>query len=302
MNVAVVGASGLVGSALVPFLSSGGHEVRRIGRRQAAGSPDVFGWDYRKGHIQAGALDGVDTVVHLAGENIGSRWTAAKKKAIRSSRVDATRFLCEQLAAMERPPATLVCASAVGYYGDRGEEVLTEGSARGTGMLAELCEEWEEAAEAARARGIRVVHIRFGIVLSPRGGPLARMLAPFQLGLGGNLGTGQQYTSWIAIDDAVGVLHRAIMDESMQGPVNAVSPQPLTNAAFTKTLGRVLGRPTIVPAPAFALRGLFGQMADDVLLASTRAMPEKLQQNGYTFQQPDLEGALRHLLGRSQNS
>lgn len=299
MNIAVVGASGLVGSALVPFLTSGGHQVRRVGRASSSGtSPDVT-WDYTRGMLDTTALEGLDAVVHLAGENIGTRWTAAKKRAIRSSRVDATRFLCERLAALDHPPKTLVCASAIGYYGDRGAEELTERSARGSGMLAELCEEWERAADAARQRRIRVVHVRFGIVLSPRGGPLARMLAPFRLGLGGNLGDGKQYTSWIAIDDAVGSLFHALQNEALHGAVNAASPQPLTNAEFTRTLGRVLGRPTVFPVPAIALRTLFGEMADHLLLSSTRVRPEKLSESGYEFQHPGLEGALRHLLGRT---
>jgi uncharacterized protein (TIGR01777 family) len=302
MKVTVVGASGLVGSAFVPFLTSGGHDVRRVGRAKPPGSSNTFVWDYARNHIEDAALEDTDAVVNLAGENIGARWTEAKKQAIRSSRVDATRFLSERLAAMEKPPAALVCASAIGYYGDRGDEELTERSARGSGLLAELCEEWEQATEPARARGMRVVHVRSGIVLSPRGGSLARMLPPFRLGLGGQLAHGRQFMSWVSIDDVVGILNRVLLDDSLEGPVNAVAPQPLTNAEFTRTLGRVLSRPTRFPVPAFALRTLFGDMADNVLLASARVVPEKLTLSGYEFRDPDLEGTLRHLLGRGQAS
>lgn len=302
MKVTVVGASGLVGSAFAPFLTSGGHDVRCVGRTKSPGRSNAFVWDYARRQIEDAALDGTDVVVNLAGENIGTRWTPAKKRAIRASRVDATRFLSERLAAMQKPPATFVCASAVGYYGDRGDEQLTESSARGSGTLAELCEAWEEATAPARARGIRVVHVRFGLVLSPRGGPLARMLPPFRLGLGGKLAHGRQFMSWVSIEDVIGILNHVLLDESLEGPVNAVAPQPLTNAEFTRTLGRVLNRPTLFPVPAFALRTLFGEMADDVLLASARVLPEKLMQSGYEFRDPDLESALRHLLGRGQAS
>ncbi len=298
MNVAVIGASGLVGSALAPFLTSGGHEVRRVGRSKRSGVANSFTWDHTQGHIEDGALEGADAVVNLAGENIGERWTEERKKALRTSRVNATRFLSERLAAMENPPSTLVCASAIGYYGDRGDEQLTEQSARGTGMLPELCEDWEQSTEAARERGIRVVHVRFGLVLSPRGGSLARMLPPFRLGLGGKLGDGKQFMSWVSIDDVVGAVHQALQDATLEGPVNVVAPQPVRNDEFTRTLGRVLGRPTLFPVPPFALRTLFGEMADALLLSSTRVLPEKLAQSGYSFRHPTLEGALRHLLGR----
>jgi uncharacterized protein (TIGR01777 family) len=297
MNVLISGASGLVGSSLVPFLTAGGHRMRRLGRSRRRGADHV--WDPASGTIDTDALDGVDAIVHLAGENIGSRWTSAKKQEIRDSRVQSTRLLAERLAEMSAPPRTLVCASAIGFYGDRGDEPLDETSAAGSGFLAEVCRDWEAAAEPARRARIRVVHLRFGIVLSPRGGPLARMLPPFRMGGGGVIGSGRQYISWIGIDDAIHVILRALTDESLEGPVNAVAPTPLTNAEFTRTLGKVLRRPTVVPLPAFVARALFGEMAEATLLSGARVQPQKLLDRGHQFQHPQLEDALRHLLGRS---
>ncbi|MFQ5915907.1 MAG: TIGR01777 family oxidoreductase, partial [Nitrospinota bacterium] len=241
----------------------------------------------------------MDAAVHLSGENIGEgRWTAAKKAAIRDSRVKSTRLLAETLARLEQPPRVFVCASAVGYYGDRGEEVLREESPLGSGFLPDLSLEWESAAEPAVQKGIRVVHLRNGIVLSPKGGALAKMLPPFKLGLGGKLGSGRQYVSWISLDDMVGVIRHALERESLSGPVNAVAPNPVTNAEFTQTLGRVLSRPTVFQVPAFTLRLAFGEMADAALLASARVEPARLLASGYSFRHPELEGALRHILGK----
>ena len=298
MRVAVTGATGLIGSALVPFLRGGGHEVAPL-RRQGAGAAAGPGWDPATGALSAGALDGVDAVVHLAGENIaGGRWTAARKARIRDSRVDGTRRLCEALAALPHPPSTLVAASAIGFYGDRGDEQVDESSASGAGFLADVCRAWEAAAAPARAAGIRVVQLRIGIVLTPAGGALGQMLLPFRLGAGGVIGSGRQYMSWVALDDVLGGVLHALCTEGLAGPVNMVAPTPVTNAVFTKTLGRVLRRPTLVPLPAVGARLAFGEMADALLLASTRVDAARLRDDGFVFGYPDLEDALRHLLGR----
>ncbi len=244
------------------------------------------------------ALEGVDAVVHLAGENIAERWTAAKKARIRDSRVKGTQLLCETLTRLSSPPKVLVSASAIGYYGDRGEETLTDDSPPGRGFLPEVCRAWEAATEPARQQGLRVVQLRLGVVLSVAGGALAKMLPPFRLGLGGVLGSGRQYMSWIALDDVVGTLQHAVVTDALQGPTNAVAPRAVTNQEFTKTLGKVLGRPTAMPLPAFAARLMFGEMADELLLASARVQPTKLLASGYQFRYPELAEALRHLLAR----
>lgn len=298
MHVAVSGSRGLVGSVLVPFLTTGGHRVTRLVRGTAAG-PGETAWDPVRGLLDASRLDGVDAVVHLAGENIAAgRWTPARKAEIRRSRVDGTRTLCEALARLPHPPSVFVSASAVGFYGDRGDEILTEESGPGTGFLADVCREWEAATERVSRAGIRVVNLRFGMILSPRGGALQKLLLPFRLGLGGRIGDGRQYTSWIAVDDAVGAIHHALCEASVRGPVNAVAPRPVNNADFTRTLARVLRRPAWLPVPAFAARLAFGEMADALLLAGARVMPARLQASGYRFRFADLESALRHLLGR----
>ena len=242
---------------------------------------------------------GVDAVVHLAGENIAEgRWTAERKAALHASRVGPTRLLCETLAGLKQPPQVLVSSSAVGYYGDRGEARLDETSPPADDFLGRLARAWEDATQPAAQAGIRVVRLRTGIVLTPEGGALGKMLLPFKAGIGGVLGSGRQYMSWIAIDDLVGVIHFAATHAALAGPVNAVAPTPVTNREFTKTLGRVLGRPTIAPAPAFALRLAFGEMADAALLGSTRVEPSRLRAAGYRFRFEDLETALRHLLAK----
>ena len=298
MKLAITGASGLVGTALVPFLTSGGHEVVRLVRRAPKASDEVR-WDPARGEIDRTALDGVDAVVHLAGENLADgRWTARRKAQLRDSRIGPTRLLADTLAGLPRPPKVLVSASAIGYYGERGDAWLSEDSAPASDFLGRVCVDWESACDPAARVGIRVVRLRNGIVLTPEGGVLGRMLLPFKAGAGGVLGPGTQYMSWIAIDDLLGVFLLALSTAALAGPVNAVAPTPVTNREFTRTLGRVLGRPTIARVPAFALRLAFGEMADAALLASTRVRPERLLAAGYRFRFPELEGALRHLLGR----
>ncbi len=298
MNVLVTGSSGLIGSALVPLLTTGGHRVVRLVRR-APRAEEERAWDPEANALDPALFAGIDAVVHLSGESIGDgRWTAARKQRIRDSRVNSTRLIAATLAGMSHPPRTLVCASAVGFYGDRGDEVLTEESPPGTGFLADVCREWEAAADPARQKGVRVVHVRSGVVLSPRGGALAKMLLPFKLGAGGVVGSGTQYWSWVTIDDAAGIFLHALCDDRVFGPVNATAPHPATNREFTRILGNVLHRPTIVPMPAFAARLALGEMADELLLGSARVLPEQLRRTGYVFRYPELETGLRHVLGR----
>ena len=298
MNVLMTGSSGLIGSALTSFLGGGGHQVRRLLRGPSA-EANTTSWNPADGTFADGAFEGIDAVVHLAGENIASgRWTAARKARIRESRVNGTRRLCEALASLESPPKVLVAASAIGFYGNRGNEVLHESAAPGTGFLPEVCQNWEDAAAPARQRGIRVVHLRTGIVLSPSGGALAQMLPPFKLGVGGVLGSGDQYMSWIALDDMLGIVLHTLTDESISGSVNAVAPHAVTNREFTKTLGTALRRPTIFPMPAFVVGLVFGEMGNALLLSSSRVYPAVLQASRFEFAYPHLEGALRHLLGR----
>jgi uncharacterized protein (TIGR01777 family) len=299
MRVLVSGSRGLIGSALVPFLAEEGHVVTRLVRGPARPGGSEIPWEPKQGKLDPGMLEGHDGVVHLAGEKLASgRWTPQRKAELVESRVKGTRLLAETLAGLPHPPRVMVCASAVGYYGDRGDQVLTEESSYGHGFLADLCREWEAASAPGTEKGIRVVRLRFGVVLSPVGGALKKMLLPFRLGVGGRLGSGEQFMSWIVLDDVLAIILRALTDDTLAGPVNAVSPKPVTNLVFAKTLGRVLMRPTIFPVPVFALRAAFGEMADETLLASSRAHPAKLLATGFTFGHPDLEGALRHVLGK----
>lgn len=304
LRVAMTGSSGLVGSALTPFLTAGGHTVVPMVRskRKAAETPDAVHWSPREGLSAESrrALEGIDAVVHLAGESILGVWTADKKHRIRDSRVEGTRALCEGLAALEKKPKVLVCASAVGFYGDRGDEEVTEESASGEGFLAEVAREWEQATAPAREAGIRVVTIRIGVVLSPKGGALAAMLPAFNFGVGGRLGAGRQYMSWIALDDLVGLFHHALVNDSVEGPLNGTAPNPVRNRELTATLASVLNRPAFLPAPRFALSALPGGMGTEVFLASLRVLPQKALQTGYEFALPDLDAALRHLLGRQR--
>jgi uncharacterized protein (TIGR01777 family) len=296
--IVVSGASGLVGSALVPSLRAVGHRVRCLVRPGGRATPDDIPWDPARGRLEGAALSGCDAVVHLAGENIGARrWSDEQRRRLRDSRIGPTGLLARALAGAPRPPRVLVQASATGYYGDRGDEMLTESSPPGRGFLPSLCVEWEQASAPAAAAAIRVVHVRFGIVLSARGGALRKMLTPFRLGIGGPVGSGQQYWPWIGIEDAVGIVARALEDESLRGPLNAVSPRPTTCREFTRALGHALRRPAVIPLPAIALRLALGDMAT-LLLESVRAVPERLQQGGYKFRHPDLDDALRSALTR----
>ena len=299
MNIAVTGSSGFIGRALVPFLTASGHRVTRLARTKPSSERHWAFWGPHAGTGDAASLEGLDAVVHLAGENIASRWTARKKARILDSRVKGTRLLSETLTRLAKPPGVLVCASAIGYYGDRGEEVLKEDSPPGWLFLSEVCRQWEAASEPAARSGIRVVNTRFGMVLGSSGGALAPLLLAFRMGLGGRIGSGRQYMSWIAMDDLLGAVLHALTTDALHGPVNVVAPNPVTNAEFTKTLGRVLKRPTLFPLPAFAARLALGGMADDLLLASARVAPACLLASGYRFRFPDLEAALRHVLGKS---
>lgn len=295
--VAVTGASGLMGSALVDSLTSDGFEVLRLVRSRPDRAAGEVQWDPAEGRIDAASLEGTSAVVHLAGENVGERWTSRKKERIRSSRVRGTALLADALASLANPPEVLVSASAIGYYGDRGDERLDESSSPGHDFLGRVGVEWEAAAEPARRAGIRVVNPRFGVVLSRHGGAVARLLPVFQLGGGGTLGSGKQWMSWISLRDAVEAIRFAISTPGLSGPVNAAAPEPVTNAEFTRALGRVLGRPTLVAVPAVALRLVFGEMADATLLASQRAVPAKLREAGFHFRHPGIEEALRAAIG-----
>jgi uncharacterized protein len=305
MNILISGSSGLLGSALMPALRTAGHGVARLVRsaRQASSASAAASvnaleilWNPESGTLDAAALEGIDAIVHLAGESIAARWTPQKKARILASRVEGTRLLAGHAAQMKQPPKVFVSASAIGYYGDRGDEIMIEDSPPGAGFLCEVCREWEAATQAAEARGIRTVRLRIGVVLSKHGGALAQMLFPFRMGVGGRLGSGQQYMSWISIDDIVGAIQHTLATESLHGAVNAVAPAPATNAEFTKTLGKVLRRPTIFPVPAFAVRLLFGEMGQELLLGSTRVEPSRLICSGYSFRHNALEDALRAVL------
>lgn len=297
LRIAVTGSTGLIGSALVRRLQSDGHQVTRLVRsRPAADSSDVL-WNPESGEFDAVRLDGYDAVIHLAGEPVSERWTAEHKAAIRTSRVVGTRLLAEGLAALPNPPKTLLSASAVGYYGNRGDEQLDEGSGSGNDFLSGVAREWEAATETAAKAGIRVVITRFGIALSPEGGALARLLPPFKMGGGGKLGSGKQYVSWIALSDLVEAIVFLLHRPELSGAFNVTAPEPVTNAVMSETLGHVLGRPSKITVPAFALRMMFGEMADGALLASQRVLPKRLLEAGFQFRYPQMESALRAELG-----
>ncbi|HTR21397.1 MAG TPA: TIGR01777 family oxidoreductase [Gemmatimonadales bacterium] len=298
MRVVISGASGLLGSALIPALQSGGHHVTRLARGLHSSAADAVSWDPGRGRLDPGAVVGADAVINLSGEIILGRWTPHKRRRIRESRVNTTQLLAETLARLETKPQVLICASAMGIYGDRGEETLTEQSEPGTGFLADLGRDWEAAAAPAERVGIRVVSLRTGLVLASRGGVLAPMLLPFRLGLGGPIGNGRAWWSWVTVDDVVQIILFALTSDNLHGPVNVVAPQPVRNAEFARTLGRVLGRPALIPVPPFALRLAFGrEPAQEMMLGSLKVVPARLQAAGYEFRFPELEPALRHVLG-----
>ena len=296
--VAITGASGLIGHALVDRLRAHGKRVRRLVRSARPESPDDIVWDPMRGVLAPRDLEGAEAVIHLAGEPIAQRWTSARRQAIRESRVRGTELLARAIAALERAPRVMLSGSAVGYYGDRGDEAVSEESAAGTDFLAGVAQEWEAAAGAARDAGVRVVLLRSGIVLNPHGGALEKLLPPFRLGVGGPLGSGRQWMSWIALDDHLRAMEHALATTGLHGPVNFVAPNPVTNAEFAATLGRALGRPALVPVPAFALELLYGEMARATLLAGQRVLPKALLRSGFHFEHPTLEDALRFELAR----
>jgi len=293
-RILLSGSSGLVGTALLPSLKTAGYEVTRLVRRAAAGNGEIF-WDPAQ-PISPDAVSGFDAVVHLAGESVVGRWTAAKKARIVASRIPATAHLAQSLAQAKRKPRVFVSASAIGYYGNRGDEVLNEESAGGSGFAADLARDWELATAPSAAAGIRTVRMRIGIVLAASGGALHSMLPPFRIGAGGRLGNGRQWMSWIDLQDVIGAIHHILKNDLLQGPVNLVAPKPVTNAEFTKTLAGVLSRPAIFPMPAFTARLAFGQMADELLLASQRVEPGKLISSGYPYRFSELRTSLESLL------
>lgn len=297
MKFLVTGSTGLVGSALATSLAQSGHTVLRLVRKTSGLNSGDFFWDPIAAELDAGALEGVDTVVHLAGASIAAgRWTQRRKQIIRDSRLRGTRLLAETMARMSNPPLTLISASGINYYGSRGSELISEESPPGEGFLAGLCREWEAATSPASERGVRVVWLRTGLVLSAKGGALPKMLLPFRFGVGGRIGSGRQYMSWITIDDLLGTILFAARNSSIRGPVNAVAPGAVTNAEFTRVLARVLSRPGVFTLPAFAARLVMGEMAEELLLSSARVKPARLLAAGYEFRHPQLETALRQVL------
>lgn len=298
MRILITGSSGFVGAALQSQLRQSGHQVYSLVRsREKSGGEAIF-WSPLQGEIERDKLEEIDAVIHLAGEPVVGRWTEKKKAKIYDSRVKGTQFLVETLASLTHPPEAFISASAIGYYGDREEEVLTEDSTKGTGFLANVADDWEKASAPLAEKGIRVASMRIGLVLGRQGGALQRMLLPFKLGLGGILGSGKQWVSWITIDDLVGAFHHVLMDEQASGAYNVVAPEPVTNYTFTKALGKALKRPTLFPVPAFVMRLIFGEMADGILLGSTRVKPARLMQGGYAFKHGEIAAAFEHLLGR----
>jgi uncharacterized protein (TIGR01777 family) len=296
MKILLGGSHGLVGTALVRALEKEGHECFRLVRRAPAAKTEVE-WSPDRYSIALARIEGFDAVINLAGESIADgRWTEEKKRRIRESRVKGTKLLGDAVANLTVPPKTFISASAIGYYGNQGDEILTEASPAGDDFLAHVCAEWEQATSLATEKGIRVVNTRFGVILDTKGGALAKMLTPFRMGVGGKIGSGKQWMSWIALDDVIAGIMFALAHDSMQGPVNFVAPNPVTNAEFTKTLGQVLSRPTLFPVPAFVVRLLFGEMGEALLLGSERVAPKRLMSEGYQFQYAQLEGALRKIL------
>lgn len=297
MKVLISGSTGFVGSAVVAFGKQQGWDITRLVRSSGSTKENQILWSPQSGQIDKEKLENFDTVIHLAGESIAQgRWTEAKKARICDSRIQGTSLLSQTLAQLEKPPSTVISASAVGVYGNRNDSILTEQSSSGTGFLAEVGKIWEASTVPLQEKNIRVIHLRLGVILGKNGGALSKMLLPFKMGVGGIIGNGKQYMSWIMLDDVVQIISFLLQHKEIKGPVNAVSPYPVTNKEFTKTLAKVLSRPAIFPLPAFSARLIFGEMADETLLASNRVIPEVLQQSGYEFLYPDLEQALRSLI------
>jgi uncharacterized protein len=300
MKVLISGGSGLVGSALTNALRADGHSVSHFVRPGHTAAPGDVLWNPSRATVDVPALEGYNAIVHLSGASIADgRWTAERKAVLRSSRVDSTRVLVDSLTHLKQPPRVFVCASAIGFYGDRGDELLTETSGNGNDFLSVLCRAWESEAARAATSGIRTVMTRFGVILATQGGALPRMLTPFKLGVGGRLGSGKQWISWVALEDVVKVVRAAIDNQNLSGPVNVVAPQPVQNDEFTRVLAGVMHRPAIFPAPAFALRLALGQMADALLLSSQRVQPEKLAKTGHNFRYETLRSALQAILAIS---
>lgn len=296
MKILITGGTGLIGSTLEPVLRSAGHDINILTRNQESTRCCDYTWNPETEEISGDAFKDVEAVIHLAGENIAGRWTPSKKRRIHESRTKGTRLLRNTISELDNKPRVFVSASAIGYYDDRGDELLTEESEPGDSFLSQVCREWEAASVIPSQKGVRVVNMRFGVILTPEGGALQKMLLPFKMGVGGVVGSGEQYWSWIALDDVVGAIHHAVQTESLKGAVNVVAPNPVTNREFTKTLGKVVNRPTLFPLPKFVAQIALGEMADELLLASARVDCSKLQNSGYEFKYPDLEKALRHEL------
>lgn len=299
MTVLVSGGSGLIGRTLIPYLRTGGHRVVQMVRRQPRFGQDEIFWDPSTGRLDAAKLRGIDAVIHLSGENIGKgRWTAEKKRRIIQSRTKSTALLAETIAALPDPPKVFACASAIGYYGNRGSAVMAEADDPGSDFISDVCRKWEDAAAPVQKSGVRTIFLRIGIVLTPAGGALGKLLVPFRMGIGGKISDGNQYMSWIGMDDAISAIRHCIRTPGLAGPVNIVSPNPVPNREFTDILGRVLSRPTLFSVPKTVIELAFGEMGRETVLSSTRVVPARLSDSGYRFRHPDLESALRHLLGR----
>jgi uncharacterized protein len=300
LRIIISGASGLLGSTLIPFLTTGGHHVMQLVRRSPNKEKGEIQWNPANGQLDLDEAGTVDAVIHLSGENIGEgHWDIEKKKRILDSRVLSTRLMAENLSKMKNPPKVFLCASAIGFYGDRGSNLVDESDTAGNDFISGVCRMWEESTEAAVSAGIRTALLRIGIVLSPRGGALGKLLLPFTLGVGGKIASGRQYISWISIDDTMSAIYHALFDKTISGPVNLVSPNPSTNKDFTSALSHVLSRPAVFTVPKFAIETAFGEMGRETILSSTRVQPSFLTETGYSFRHPDLEGALRHLLGKA---
>jgi uncharacterized protein (TIGR01777 family) len=299
LRVLISGSSGMVGSQLIPFLRSGGHEVIRLVRQPGSGSKNSIQWNPTRKQLDPDKLENFDVIIHLGGVNLASRlWTKSRKNEIRESRVNSTKLLAEAISRTKNPPRVLICASAVGIYGDRENEVLTEMSQRGTGFLSDVVKQWESACKPSTSAGIRVANLRFGIILSPDGGALKKMIIPFKIGLGAIIGSGRQFMPWIAIGDVLGAIYHIIHVDEVTGPVNLVAPEAVTNHNFSHVLGRVINRPVLLKAPAWVLKKTLGEMAKETLLVSTRAKPQKLIDSGYSFLFPELESTLLILLAK----